>query len=364
MTIGAIYYLFYYLLITFLTIGVVPSDSVNVIHSGDKRLPLGALFLCVVLIFFIGFRPYDREVFTDMGNYLESWNYYYGQPYSIKLKAENIIFDNLFRLMASYQVPIELIFFMVAVIYFSCLLWVCNKIFPKNTMFAFIVYLAAFSTLSYGTNGIKSGAAASIFLLAIAYRGNFIATIIFSLISYGFHHSMEVPIIIFYVVKYIKNPKWCLWFWAFSVLMGLLHINFFQNLFASFGDEKGAQYMLTEGKGYWVASGFRYDFTLYSAMPVYIGWRLLKKYHIRDEGYLSLYKIYLLTNSFFLLCMYADFVNRIAYLSWFLYPIVLIYPYLKLNLYNGQTTTVKRIAYGHLAFSLFMFFVYYNMLKL
>ncbi len=28
------------------------------------------------------------------------------------------------------------------------------------------------------------------------------------------------------------------------------------------------------------------------------------------------------------LCMYAGFTNRIAYLSWLIYPIVLIYPYL------------------------------------
>lgn len=364
MTIGSIYYLIYYLIVSLITIGVVSSGGANLRVSGKKNLSSGALFLCIALVFIIGFRPYDKEVFTDMGNYWLTWDYYNGQPFSFDLRAENKIYDNLFRLMASLRVPIELIFWGTAVVYFVCLLWACYKIFPRNTMFAFVVYLAAFSTLSYGTNGIKAGAAASIFLIAIAYREIFLATVFFSILSYGFHHSMEVPIILFYAVKFVKDPKWCVWFWLFSAVMGLLHVSFFQSLFATFGDEKGAQYMLVEDEGYFVSTGFRFDFFLYSAIPVYIGWKLLKKYRVQDEDFLSLYNLYLMCNSFFLLCMYADFVNRIAYLSWFLYPIVLIYPYLKLPMYNGQTKTLKKITYGHLIFSLFMFFIYYNMLHI
>ena len=354
---GELYYPVYFLIVTIATIFVGFSRGyTNYIKKSE--FPVGTLLLAIFLVVFVGLRPHHR-IFTDMSNYILVWDREFGAPFSFNLNTDNIIFDNIFRFMASQQMGITSLFLLMSAIYFGCIFVACYKMFPKNTFFAFIVYLAAFSTLSYGTNGIKAGAAASIFLLAVAYKNNWLLSAFFALLSYGFHHSMEVPIIIFYTGRFIKF-KWSLWFWLFSLLLASLHVTAAQAFFAGLGDASAVIYMLVDGGGFWVSSSFRFDFLIYSVVPIIIGCWLIRKYNVRDEDYLSLLKLYILCNSFWLLCMYADFSNRIAYLSWFLYPIVLIYPYLKLDIFNGQGKAVYKVALGHLAFSLFMFFIYYG----
>jgi hypothetical protein len=60
-----------------------------------------------------------------------------------------------------------------------------------------------------------------------------------------------------------------------------------------------------------------------------------------------------------MLCMYAEFTNRIAYLSWLMLPIVLIYPLLNEDWGSGQYKTFQWVALGHLAFTLFLNYIYY-----
>ena len=58
--------------------------------------------------------------------------------------------------------------------------------------------------------------------------------------------------------------------------------------------------------------------------------------------------------------MYAEFTNRIAYLSWFMYPIVLIYPcYAIKDKLHPLVLNRQKIVLCHLAFTLFMDLVYY-----
>ena len=74
--------------------------------------------------------------------------------------------------------------------------------------------------------------------------------------------------------------------------------------------------------------------------------------------YKDLLNLYLCTNGVWMLCMYANFTNRIAYLSWFLYPIVLIYPFLNEELGPQRYRQFSKVMLCHLAFTLFMAFIY------
>ena len=68
----------------------------------------------------------------------------------------------------------------------------------------------------------------------------------------------------------------------------------------------------------------------------------------------------MLINGLWLLCMYANFTNRIAALSWLLYPIVLIYPYFSVNIQiKNKNKTFSVVMAVHLLFTLFMAVVYY-----
>ena len=161
------------------------------------------------------------------------------------------------------------------------------------------------------------------------------------------------------VVSIYRNPKVYLLFWLFCLLIALLHIGFFQELFAGMTDESGTNY-LTSTEDWGGNSGFRYDFVLYSATPVVVGWWIIFKKKIMSARYNFLLNMYLLTNGIWMLCMYASFTNRIAYLSWFMLPIVLIYPFINEKISPRQNKYLSRIALAHLSFTLFMAFIYYS----
>lgn len=318
--------------------------------------PIGpSLILCVFMIFFIGMRPLSGRYFGDMAGTVQTWFLYDTGTFSFSWDVENILYDNLRAYMSTAGVSVYTFFLFIAFIYFSVMLWACRKFFPKDTFFAYLVFLAAFSTFSYSTNGIKAGSAASIFMLALAYHDKPIVTIVLSLISWGFHHSMVMVVASYLIVYFFHKPKWFIILWIFSMLVAAAHITTFQSLFMSMADEQGQVYLAGQEFG----KGFRLDFILYSAMPVLVGYYAIYKKEIQSRSYEIILCLYLMTNAIWMLCMYAEFTNRIAYLSWLQYPVVLIYPFLKEQWGENQYPLVKKMAYGHLAFTLFMTLVYY-----
>ena len=137
--------------------------------------------------------------------------------------------------------------------------------------------------------------------------------------------------------------------------------NYFMNIFADLTDGHGAEYLTTEGKysDYLKKNGFRYDFIIYSCVPIIIGYIAVFKKKIRSENYQFLLNLYLVVNGIWLLCMYAQFTNRIAYLSWGMLPVLIIYPFLKEEWSNSQYKTLYKVVIGHLCFTLFMHIIYY-----
>ena len=55
----------------------------------------------------------------------------------------------------------------------------------------------------------------------------------------------------------------------------------------------------------------------------------------------------------------ASFSNRFAYLSWFIYPLVMAYPLLRMNLWEDQDRKTSLILFAYSGFLFFMFFIYY-----
>ena len=235
--------------------------------------------------------------------------------------------------------------------------------FPNDTLAAYLVFLAAFSTFSYGTNGIKAGAAAAIFLMAIAYRDNLKVCIPLIFVSWGFHHSMIMPVVAFALTLVYRNPKIYLAGWCLCLLLAIARITYFQELFAgilSDSGNSGANYLNDINNEWGGKTGFRIDFVIYSAMPILVGyWAIYRKRIQLSKLYTSLINLYMVLNGTWMLCMYANFTNRIAYLSWFLYPIVLIYPFLNEDWGPMRYKTFSKVMLAHLGFTLFMKFIYY-----
>lgn len=312
-----------------------------------------SIILTLALIIFIGFRP-TSYLFVDMGNYQLMWDVLRGGPYKYDSETSNFIFDNLFHYLASLDLDISIFYLIIAAIYFGCIAYSVSKIFPNDTLYALLMYLAAFSTFSYGTNGIKAGAAASLFLLVFANYKSRIWSIVFCVLSLGFHHSMFFPIVAYWIAYYVKNEKYFFSFWILCFIIAACHITFFQHFLGSI-TEGSKGYLDSDAALIGMKSGFRIDFIIYGFLPVIIGyWATIKK-RVNDRLYHLLLCTYLLTNAIWMLCMYAAFNNRIAYLSWFILPIVSIYPFLKLHLCSNQYKLGNYLALTYLAFTIFAY---------
>jgi len=316
------------------------------------------------LVLFVGFRPLSGRYFVDMSAYAASYKaLLWGRPFHFKWDTDNVIFDNLFALYGAQKIPIEYFFLLIACIYFVCMAVACRKLFPNDVLLSLLVYLGALSTFSYGTNGIKAGAAASIFLLALAYWENKWVSIPVLLVSIGFHHSMIVPVVAFLIAYFYRNPHVFIGGWLLCLFLAAIHVTGFMTFFSGFADEQGALYLDTKVKNAVLyVSGFRPDFILYSAIPIFIGYYYIRNKIIESDTYIFLWCTYTLTNCVFLLCTYGTFINRIAYLSWLMLPFVLIYPFLNADLGFYHNRYLKYAVYGHLGFTLFMAF-YYSYLR-
>lgn len=315
----------------------------------------------LLLIVFIGLRPVSGRYFVDMANYVMYYEHIYeGTRFVYEWDTENKIFDNLFAWWGSERLGYTSFFVCIATIYFGAAYGGIRKLFPNHRLTAYFVFLAALSTFSYATNGIKAGAAASLFILAMGYRENLKVCIPLVLLSLGFHHSMIMVVAGFALTLFVKHPKYYFFGWCFCSLMAAAHITAFVQLFAGYTTEHGANYLLTEGGDEGTNGGFRIDFILYSAMPILVGWfAVFKKKMNLSPLYKDLLNLYLCLNGVWMLCMYANFTNRIAYLSWFLYPIVLIYPFLNEQWGKTRYKTFAYVMLGHLGFTLFMNIIYY-----
>ena len=361
------YYKYLYLLIvTICTLACYVKYNTN---ANSQHVDRGnsALVLAVLMALLIGIRPV-HDVFADTVGYAAYYRYLSHEDFLFSINVENLVFDNVLAWMSSNGFSVSAFFTACSFTYFIGRWWAYKKMFPQNTLVAFLMFLGAFISYTSSVNGFKAGAAASLFCCAIACKDDFPKRLwrpaLFLTLSFGIHHSMYVCIAGYIVCLFYKNTKVYLAFWLLALACAVLHVSYFQILFAGLTDQKGASYLITNGDSGWI-TGMRYDFVIYSAMPVLLGWYIRFKKNIVIEGYDFVLNLYLLMNGMWMLCMYASFTNRIAALSWFMYPMVLCYPFLKgykLQKISNNLSIAKVMLY-QLCFTLFMEIIYYTILK-
>lgn len=363
------YYDIYILFVAILTwILVNRYKRIYVLQNGIANTENLGVIIASVTILFIGFRP-EHVVFQDTISYIAHYRAVEGDVFMSVKDEQNPLFYAIFYYVASLKLGYSVFFLIIAIVYFGGILFTSIWMFKKHGLLAFVTYLGAFSTFSYSVNGIKAGAAASIFLIGLAFMANnrkWLAWV-FVLLSYGFHHSMVMCIAAYLLVFfYNKNSKLYFMGWLVCLMTAALHITALQEFFGAImtenGDEHGAGYLLNGGlQDGWMVLGFRPDFVFYSSFPVFVGYIAKFKMRIDSKTYDFLLHLYLTLNGIWMLCMYAEYTNRIAYLSWFLYPIVLLYPIISPECkWQGKRGKVLRIAVVcHLGFTLVMKYVYY-----
>ncbi len=345
------YYYTLILIISITILQVIAADENNIFPSFSSVWAIVvSIFVCYKLAFF-PMIPGD-----DKSNYLLLFNKINGENF---LSFKDIGFSfyvYISRLLVSNG---TLFFILTAVIYLlGYWLIILRNI---NQKYAFIVLLMVFSSFgfaAYGVNVIRAGFALSMLLIAITFRKNVVVFIIFGLLAVLSHKSTSIPLVAFIVSHYITRHKLFLAVWIFALLLSFLNIGavsqFLQNNIFSFDDRSANYFDVKNALRY--KTGFRTDFVIYSFIPIVVSYYYIYKLKVQDRLYTQLVNTYLFTNAIWLLVIRMAFTDRVAYLSWFLIPFLILYPVLKYKLPINQRLWVATSLAISISFTTYMYF--------
>lgn len=317
-----------------------------------KFLGYFALFFTIL---YMGLRPISGRYFGDMSTYNAVFEQL--KIYGTAALPSNDKFYYYYMYIVSIFGSAEFFFLLSSFLYTIPLFLASKRIFGKYWCYAFLVLVSSLSFWAYGTNGLRNGLAASIFLLVFSFKNIFIRLILL-IIAVSIHSSMLIPLAAYILASTVKRVKLLLYGWLLAIPLSLVAGGFFQGLFASLIQDDRTSY-LTEGNinnDSFSSTGFRWDFLIYSAVPVLIGYIFAIRNQSKDRLYEVILGTYLISNAFWILVIKANFSNRFAYLSWFMMGLVIVYPFL----YSDHSKRKHQIL-GHISLVYFLFAFIMNM---
>lgn len=349
-------FLYSIIILTILGFSTIRRDYNRIKQGANTFIP--ALLICIIFAIWLGMRPISGYYFGDTSNYARTYNLI-KIGYIGKTDDGEWIWNHLMY-ACSQVMDVSAFFTLVDIGYFGFTLWACKRLTSNNVLISVLFCFGALSFYTYATNGIRNGLACSITLVVLSYlNGNKKEKIIAGLlafIAFNIHHTVILPIAMAVgSLFFIKSFKTAYTFWILSILISLVAGGAITNFFAGLGFDDRVSYLTSMDEGAFSRTGFRWDFLIYSMMPIILGYYIVIKRGIQDKTYLLLLNTYTLSNAFWVMVIRANYSNRFAYLSWFMYPIVLAYPLLKLNVWGDmQGAYTKRIMLAHVGFTWFM----------
>lgn len=279
-------------------------------------------------VLFIGTRPISGYYFVDMSTYAQSFNMVSSGQFEVWSGDPGFA---LFTQICTSIMSVDGYFLACAVLYIAPVFVATRLMHSEWGFTALLTFAGGFSFYSYGVNGIRNGIATSLLICAFAFYNRKLVMLILMAVAVSFHTSVVIPAIAFFVCCFYVNLGLCAAIWTASLLTSILYGEsvslLIGNIMSLGNEERLLKY--TAGAGFGAdKGGFRLDFILYGILPVIISYALAQKKTRIDKFYRRLVGAYLLTNAFWLLVMYAAFSNRLAYLSWFMMPWIVIYPFI------------------------------------
>lgn len=327
----AIIYAFFLIFMVYGCVIGVYSNSVK-IRTEYKKTSAFLYILLIFLIIYLG---------TSTGTDRFRYDIHY-QQYVDGFRWDNsdkgyVGWNTLNYMLSRFVTSSSVFFLIISCVYVLANFWFCLKM-SINYHILFIMVISCMGFRGYGVNTIKAGLALSIALVAfVQYYKDKKKSIVFSLISILIHSSCAIPILAFWGTGFFKKIKLNSFYLVWITCVGLSVVmgDFFKNILGGYLEDEelaGANYFLIEESHYQM--GFRYDFLIYSFIPILWGWFLRNKHKYEDERWLQLYKTYILVNAFWVLVITMNFTDRVAYLSWFLIPYITLLPLLDIKKYQ------------------------------
>lgn len=309
-----------------------------------------SLLIFIFYVLFFGFRPTrflnesnDTTLYTVMFEYVKSGHWT----------------DNLDKLGEPFFRWIELLcakrtdatgwYIVIASFYMGGMAFSTFRLLSKHTIIATAFFITSFCFMAYGGNGIRNGMATSIALIGLTIvslqvldkkKLPLIVGFLLLVLSVFTHRSMVLVVIIATIAFFImKNVKFNLLLWLICVVVAAVFGNYLTPIFTTLtGDERAIYYAMSDiDISLFSKTGFRWDFVLYSSLPIILAsWTSFFGKPV-DKTYDFLINTYILTNAFWVLINQIAYSNRFAYLSWFMMPIVLAYPLCKIQMVKHQS---------------------------
>lgn len=329
----------------------------------DKRNAWGIMLpYAILFIIFVGLRPVNGYYFGDTGNYALGYQHAKSTPLFLWTSGRSERVFGYLMWACSKVMPVQWFFLIVEILYIVPMIVAVRKLAPNESGAMLLFAMTSFSFFTYGTNGIRNGMACSLIILAIALLSDrnllgYIGAAVLATIAFGCHRSTALPILCSAVCLFYKNTKGIIAFWVFSIFISLVAGGPVESFFTGLGfDDRMVSYgSANVNEAYFSHTGFRWDFLLYSCVPILLGWYVIVERGLEDATYSFLLNTYILCNSFWVMMIRASYSNRFAYLSWFLYPIVLAYPLLRLKVFKEDNDwKVALILVANTAFTVIM----------
>ena len=332
----------------------------------EKDNILLPILFAVILSFWMANRPLGTGVFGDTGTYAS--NYVSTDPYKVEFSWTGEWFWQ-WMVVACKILGLDVVgyFTVIYLIYVFGALTCVKILMPNKTMLGMIFVWTALMYYSFGINGIRNGMACHMLLIgfALILKGRALVWpgVGLCLLAFGTHRSTMLPIAAFVVGRFlIRDAKYAVYFWLLSIPVSLVAGGAVTSFFSGLGfDERMSGYADTQNdmSGF-SHSGFRWDFLFYSMWPVVMTWVNCVKRKCDDNWYRVLSITYCLANAFWVMVIRASFSNRFAYLSWFLYPIIIAYPLVNIDTWEDQDRKTGYILLAYAGFTFLMDTVYWS----
>lgn len=226
--------------------------------------------------------------------------------------------------------PTDWFLYLHSLLYVLGIYYFARSVSWEQAGLMFLVMLLNFQFVAYGINTMRAGLAGSALLVAMANRDRRTLEWVFLVCAVLIHKSFALPALCYVIAKRFDRTDIFFCIWLIAIPVSAFAGTFFQDLLGSFlGFDERMSYLTTDAAHTHYKVGFRVDFILFSSFPILVCGYMIYRLKFEDYFYKVLFNTYLLANTFWILVIRANFSDRFAYLSWFIYCPLLIYPVVK-----------------------------------
>lgn len=296
----------------------------NYIPKMPRWLTLLIVVLAIMGIYFAPF-GFDRREYAKMFLTPGWWN-------TKDLGWET--YNSMMRIFLGGNV--DMFFLVNDILYTGFFVYFGYRMFRSEYRFYFLALL--FVSLGYyagGANIMRAGMATALIYLAISHYRNKVWFIALSLCACTLHLSISILAISLAIGYYMPKLRWFFVLWCVAVCLSYMNFDLNIDMFSDMSNLEVTQRLNYYKAGKDVPSdlytkqGWRWDFLLYSFLPMIFIWYYKTKCRYRDRLYDAVAAAYILTNILWVFNIRIPFADRIALLSWVLIPILAAYPPLR-----------------------------------